>query len=119
LCNITNDGRPNSFKLLKTVVKELLVTRLVTYQTDEHGQPVQAVKDEWVVGVASLELPWIGAIKLWASGTGDQVPSRSWSRLLVVIASIITAPVVLEMITDRISGSRSDSDDELGSTEEE
>ena len=86
---------------------------------DEHGQPVQAVKDEWVVGVASLELPWIGAIKLWASGTGDQVPSRSWSRLLVVIASIITAPVVLEMITDRISGSRSDSDDELGSTEEE
>jgi hypothetical protein len=37
----------------------------------------------------------------------------------VVIASIITAPVVLEMITVRISGSRSDSDDELGSTEEE
>ena len=86
---------------------------------DEHGQPVQAVKDEWVVGVASLELPWIGAIKLAASGTGDQVPSKSWSRLLVVVASIITAPVVLEMIADRISGSRSDSDDELGSSEEE
>ncbi|GIS41908.1 MAG: S26 family signal peptidase [Methanobacteriota archaeon] len=28
--------------------------------TDENGELVTAIKDEWIIGVASLEIPWVG-----------------------------------------------------------
>jgi hypothetical protein len=69
--------------------------------TDENGKPVQAVKDEWVVGIASTEIPWLGAAKLFFSGTSSQVTDTTWRSLLVVIAVIISVPYLLEVVIER------------------
>ena len=69
---------------------------------DENGKPVQAVKDEWVVGVSSTEIPWIGAVKLFISGTHSQVTDTTWRSLAVVIAVIIAAPHILETVMERL-----------------
>ena len=76
---------------------------------DENGNPVQAVKDEWVVGVASTEIPWIGAAKLFFSGTSSSVTDTTWRSLAVVIAVIIAAPYIFETVIERL---RPPSDDE-------
>ena len=80
--------------------------------TDENGQLVTAIKDEWIIGVASLEIPWVGAVKLYASGTDGQVTSNSWSNLAVMVAIVISAPVIFEMITDRLNGKKESQSDE-------
>lgn len=82
---------------------------------DENGNLVTAVQDEWVMGVASLEIPWVGAVKLFVSGTAGQVTGNTWSHLAVLVAVLISAPVVVEMITDRMSRG----DEEEIATEEE
>ncbi len=69
---------------------------------DENGNMVQPIKEEWVIGVASMEIPWIGAVKLSASGTSGQVPPSSWSSLGLLVASIIAIPVLFEMVNDRV-----------------
>ena len=76
---------------------------------DENGNPVQAVKDEWVVGVASTEIPWLGAAKLFFSGTSSSVTDTTWRSLAVVIAVIIAAPYILETVMERL---RPSSDEE-------
>ena len=68
--------------------------------TDENGNPVLAVKDEWVVGVASTEIPWLGAAKLAFSGTSSQVTDTTWRSLLVVVAVIISVPYLLEIVIE-------------------
>ena len=80
--------------------------------TDENGELVTAIKDEWIIGVASLEIPWVGAVKLYASGTDGQVTSNSWSNLAVMVAIVISAPVIIEMITDRLNGKKESQSDE-------
>ena len=45
---------------------------------DSNNEPVEAVKDEWIVGIASSEVPWIGSIKLITSGNWEEVTPRSW-----------------------------------------
>ncbi len=82
---------------------------------DENGNLVTAIKDEWIMGVASLEIPWVGAVKLYASGTAHQVTDNTWSNLAVLVAVLISAPVVIEMVTDRMYGREEDD----GSAEEE
>jgi len=79
---------------------------------DENNELVQAIKDEWIIGVASLEIPWVGAVKLAASGTSGAVPGASWSNLAVLVALIITTPIVIEMITDRLQGDNSSDEEE-------
>ena len=71
--------------------------------TDENGELVTAIKDEWIMGVASLEIPWVGAVKLYASGTAGQVTGNTWGNLAVLVAIIISAPVIIEMITNRLN----------------
>ncbi|MBF92872.1 MAG: hypothetical protein CMB78_03775 [Euryarchaeota archaeon] len=66
--------------------------------TDGRGNPVQPVKQEWIVGVASSEIPWIGSIKLLTSGTHDSVTPKSWSYLSVTILLILAAPIVFEQL---------------------
>jgi signal peptidase I len=76
--------------------------------TDENGELVTAIKDEWIMGVASLEIPWVGAVKLYASGTAGQVTGNTWGNLAVLVAIIISAPVIIEMITDRLTSKNED-----------
>jgi len=76
---------------------------------DEFGNPVTAVKDEWIVGVASSEIPWIGAAKLILSPNpgASQVTEKTWTSLAFVVAAIFIAPIVAEYI----SGHRSDEEE--------
>ena len=65
------------------------------------GEPVQAVKDEWISGIASTEIPWLGAAKLVISGTSDQVTYTTWTSLALAIAVIISVPYLLEFVIER------------------
>ena len=65
---------------------------------DEYGNPVTAVRDNWVVGVASSEVPWVGAIKLLFSGTSDFVSPKTWSNLLTLIAAVVIMPMLYDII---------------------
>ena len=80
--------------------------------TDEDGNLVTAIKDEWIIGTASMEIPWVGAVKLYASGTSDKVTSKTRSNLAVFVAIVISAPVIIEMITDRVNGKKENQSDE-------
>ncbi len=74
---------------------------------DENGQPVTAVRDVWVVGVASSEIPWVGAIKLFFSGTSEFVSPQTWNNLVTLIAAV----VILPMIFDIFSSPRSEEEE--------
>ena len=69
---------------------------------DENGNPVTAVKDEWVVGIASAELPWIGSIKLLVSGTQGSVTTSTWYNLTLTIALILASPLIFDSATARM-----------------
>jgi|TARA_B100001996_G_scaffold282934_1_gene223246 signal peptidase len=66
---------------------------------DENGQPVTAVRDAWVVGVASSEIPWVGAIKLFFSGTSDFVSPQTWSNLVTLIAAVVILPMLFDIFS--------------------
>lgn len=65
---------------------------------DEAGNPVTAVKDEWIIGVASSEIPWIGAIKLFTSNTHHFVTEETWTNLSFTILFVICSPMIYESI---------------------
>ena len=70
---------------------------------DSNNEPVEAVKDEWIVGVASSEVPWIGSIKLITSGNWEEVTPRSWYSLTLLILLILGLPVAFEQLQERNS----------------
>mgnify|MGYP001222439434 CR=1 FL=1 len=63
---------------------------------DENGNPVEPVLDDWIVGVASSEVPWIGTIKLATSGTSGSVTTKSWISLTLTILVILASPIAVE-----------------------
>ena len=66
---------------------------------DASGNPVEPVMDEWVVGVASSEVPWIGTIKLATSGSSGSVTAKSWYSLTFTILAILFSPIAIESLT--------------------
>jgi|TARA_B110000196_G_scaffold256776_1_gene227049 signal peptidase I len=76
---------------------------------DENGNPVTAVRDIWIEGISATEIPWIGAIKLFFSGTSSSVTSKSWSNLGLLFASVIAVPMLYEAIFEN---RKTDSDEE-------
>ena len=72
------------------------------------GEPVEAVRGEWISGIASTEIPWLGAAKLVISGTSDQVTYTTWRSLMLAVAVIISVPYLLEFVMGR----REQSDEE-------
>tara|TARA_B100001287_G_C22665886_1_gene522792 strand:+ start:1058 stop:2032 length:975 start_codon:yes stop_codon:yes gene_type:complete len=58
------------------------------------------VREEWLIGVAGGEIPWLGSVKLLASG-GDSpgasfVPPSSFMYLALVIGLVLFSPWILE-----------------------
>jgi hypothetical protein len=57
----------------------------------------EPIMDEWIVGEAKAELPWLGLIKLWVNGDlPASTPDNSKTGLLVVLALIIVVPLALD-----------------------
>ena len=71
---------------------------------DASGNPVEPVLDDWVVGVASSEVPWIGTIKLATSGTSGSVTAKSWYSLTFTILAILLSPIAVETVSVWNSG---------------
>ncbi len=69
---------------------------------DENGRAVEAVRDDWVVGVAGAEIPWVGAIKLGLSANSGQVPSSSWWSLTFTAIVLLAIPMVWEKTVARL-----------------
>ena len=63
---------------------------------DFQGNPVQPVRDEWVVGVASSEIPWVGSIKLLTTGAAGSVTMKSWNYLALTILLVLASPIAFE-----------------------
>jgi hypothetical protein len=61
---------------------------------------VEPVEDDWIVGVASSEVPWIGAIKLATSGTSGSVTAKSWYSLTFTILAILLSPIAMESFSE-------------------
>ncbi|MDP6639691.1 MAG: S26 family signal peptidase [Candidatus Poseidoniaceae archaeon] len=63
---------------------------------------VGAVQDDWLVGVAGAEIPWLGTVKLALSGNEpgtSYVPTSSWIGLVVSVGLLLALPFVFEPIT--------------------
>lgn len=69
---------------------------------DENGRftyGIEAVRGEWIVGIAGGEIPWLGTVKLALSSGGpgtDYVPSSAWVGLIATIGILLASPFVLE-----------------------
>ncbi|MCH2638216.1 MAG: hypothetical protein MKZ56_07635, partial [Candidatus Thalassarchaeum sp.] len=69
--------------------------------TDENGEAVSAVRDDWLVGVAGGEIPWVGAIKLGLSDNSDFVPSSTWTKLVITAIILLAIPALWERVANR------------------
>ena len=69
--------------------------------TDENGEAVGAVRDDWIVGVAGGEIPWVGAIKLGLSDNSDFVPGSTWTKLVVTAFILLAIPAIWERVANR------------------
>ncbi len=58
---------------------------------------LKPVEEEWVIGKARGMLPWFGTLKLAYMGRTEDVPSNSWTNLVISMAVILTLPFLLEI----------------------
>ena len=67
---------------------------------------VGPIRDDWVLGVAGGELPWIGTVKLMVGGPNSygtrDVPSSSFFALFTLIALVLVSPLFTERIFKEI-----------------
>ena len=84
----------------------------------QDGNPVLAVKEDWVLGVASTEIPWLGSIKLLTTGAWPAVPNSSWTKLSILVGAILVAPVIFDALRGRSEEPRKqDGDKDKGEDE--
>ena len=61
---------------------------------------VGPIRDDWVLGVAGGEIPWLGTVKLMVGGPNSygtrDVPSMSFIALFSVLGAVVFAPVATE-----------------------
>jgi signal peptidase len=51
---------------------------------------------EWVIGKVVGEIPWLGTVRLWSTGTApDYLPVNSIAALMFSVSSIAVLPVAL------------------------
>lgn len=63
---------------------------------------VGPVRDDWVLGVAGGEIPWLGTVKLMVGGPDSygtrDVPSSSFIALFAVFGAVLLAPQMSEWV---------------------
>ncbi len=72
---------------------------------DEFGNPVTAVRSQWVSGIAGPEVPWFGIVKLAASNNSSQVTSDAWTSLIIAVVTLLIGVMFLEKSMSKIIGS--------------
>lgn len=56
------------------------------------------IKDEWIVGEASVEIPWLGLIRLYLiDGMPDRTPENSRDGLTALFLILATWPVIFDV----------------------
>lgn len=56
------------------------------------------IMDEWIVGEAKAELPWLGLIKLWVNGNlPADTPENSKTGLIAVVVLLIAVPLAFDI----------------------
>ncbi|MFW5952540.1 MAG: S26 family signal peptidase [Candidatus Natronoplasma sp.] len=55
------------------------------------------VKEEWIKGRATGELPWFGIIKLAYIGRTEHIPRNSWNNFAISLAIILLLPMIVEI----------------------
>ncbi|MEF8873041.1 MAG: S26 family signal peptidase [Candidatus Thermoplasmatota archaeon] len=66
-------------------------------QDRRHRGINEPVREEWMLGKARGELPWFGILKLAYLGRTEDIPSNSWTNLIISITAIILLPLILEL----------------------
>ena len=69
---------------------------------DENGDRASAVRDDWIVGIAGAEIPWVGAIKLGLSNNSESVPSPTWTKLILTAVVLLAIPAIWERVANRV-----------------
>jgi signal peptidase len=60
------------------------------------------VTDDMVVAIATQEIPWIGCIKLYATGTNiDKIPSNSLPLLIASLVAVLAVLVIAGLLYER------------------
>jgi len=72
---------------------------------DEFGNPVTAVRPQWVSGLAGPEVPWFGIVKLAASNNSSQVTSDAWTSLILAVVVLLSSVMITEKAMTRIIAS--------------
>ncbi|HIF45406.1 MAG TPA: S26 family signal peptidase [Candidatus Poseidoniales archaeon] len=64
------------------------------------------VRAEWVIGISGAEVPWLGIVKLIVSGGNSpgisQVPGPSFIYLIILVGSILIAPILIDPIARKL-----------------
>lgn len=56
-----------------------------------------AIRDEWIIGEASLEVPWLGLIKLYLQGgIPSYAPKNSSTNLIALFVGLVAGSVVFD-----------------------
>ena len=69
------------------------------------GTVLGPVQEQWLVGRAGAEVPWLGAVKLMVSGSGPgltYVPTSSLMYLIACIGAVLALPMVVDPLVRRI-----------------
>lgn len=60
----------------------------------------EPVRDEWIIGEAKAELPWLGIVKLWVNGNlPESTPDNSKSGLIAVVVLLIAVPLAFDIFS--------------------
>jgi signal peptidase I len=63
----------------------------------------EPIMDEWVVGEAKQEIPWLGLIKLWVGGDMPaNTPENSKTNLVVLLVLLIVLPLAFDITSSQL-----------------
>lgn len=89
------------------------------YDQNTNICPRHPVPAEWVIGKAEGEVPWLGALKLYAMGRGSEVPGNSGIMAFLIVFAVIVLPWVYDEVRERTRPPREEGEGGGAEDEEE